>query len=60
MFLSESLTKAGSYVPKRGCPSSSEKIADPPKKRSQKMGQVRPQNDVRLDKVGLFPEVKNP
>ncbi|XP_064083071.1 piggyBac transposable element-derived protein 3-like [Macrobrachium nipponense] len=60
MSVSESLIRAEKYVPKRGRPSLSKKTADPPKKRRQKMGQVRPQKDVRFDKVGHFPEAKDP
>ncbi|KAG0709994.1 hypothetical protein GWK47_023715 [Chionoecetes opilio] len=52
MSLSESLIRAGKCVPKRGFTSSSPRMADRPTKRCQKMGQVRPQKDVRLDKVG--------
>ncbi|KAK3884018.1 hypothetical protein Pcinc_011687 [Petrolisthes cinctipes] len=59
MAVSESLIRTGKIV-KRGRPSSNEKTADPPKKRRQQMSQVRPLMDVRLDKVGHFPEVKNP
>ncbi|XP_064099370.1 piggyBac transposable element-derived protein 3-like [Macrobrachium nipponense] len=60
MSVSESLIRAEKYVPKRGRPSSSKKTADPPKKRRQQIGQVRPQKDVRFDKVGHFPEAKAP
>ncbi|KAK3882873.1 hypothetical protein Pcinc_012742 [Petrolisthes cinctipes] len=59
MAVSESLIRTGKIV-KRGRPSSNEKTADPPKKRRQQMSQVRPLMDIRLDKVGHFPEVKNP
>ncbi|KAK3895427.1 hypothetical protein Pcinc_000878 [Petrolisthes cinctipes] len=59
MAVFESLIRTGKIV-KRGRPSSNEKTADPPKKRRQQMSQVRPLMDVRLDKVGHFPEVRNP
>ncbi|XP_050714265.1 piggyBac transposable element-derived protein 3-like isoform X2 [Eriocheir sinensis] len=60
MSLSESLIKAGKYVPKRGRPSSSPTTDDKPQKKRKQLSQVRPQNDLRLDKIGHFPEVKNP
>ncbi|XP_076039489.1 uncharacterized protein LOC143024562 [Oratosquilla oratoria] len=60
MSLSESLINAGKYIPKRGRPSSSERTPPPPSTRIQRVGQFRSQNGVRLDKVGHFPEVKNP
>ena len=52
MSLSESLI--------RGRPSSSPTTDNPPQKKSKQFSQVRPHNNLRLDKVGHFPEVKNP